>query len=227
LFAATAGWEIIVCGYGRLGIQVVEELQGSQIDFLVIEKNQNAVERLQKSGILYLQGDATEDQMLIDAGIKRATGLLITTPKDSDNLFITLSARGLNPRVKIIVRAEEEACEVKLLRAGADQVVHPFRIMGHRMADLVLNPEVVNLFEIVARDKKIALKVTELPIDEYSSFRQKSLAELYLESLVGILVVGMRKSSGEVIMNPDSSVILEDGDVLIVIGEPSVIRNLR
>src|SRR5208337_286730 len=156
----------IICGYGRMGRIICRELNAKGEEFIVIEKNPNKLH--EKENILIMEGDATQDAVLIEAGIERARGLISVLPTDAENLFVVLSARGLNPNLLIVSRAVEEGSEKKLLRAGATKVVSPYHIGGLRMAHTVLKPTVVDFIEFATQSGNIGLQMQEIAVQEGS-----------------------------------------------------------
>ncbi|MBW2451372.1 MAG: NAD-binding protein, partial [Deltaproteobacteria bacterium] len=138
----------IVCGYGRIGHMICKELQARPVPFVIVEKDPLLTDRLNRDGYLYVVGDATDDDTLLTAGIHRAKGLITAVTSDTDNVYITLTARGLNPSLFILARAGEEGSEKKLLRAGASKVISPYTIGANRMAQAILRPSVVDFIEI-------------------------------------------------------------------------------
>jgi voltage-gated potassium channel len=209
----------IVCGYGKMGKYVCEELAEQETSFVVVEKDEEKIEAMRELGYLFVRGDATTDDVLQDAGIMKARGLVAVLDSDADNVFATLSAKTLNPKVFLVARAVEEETESKLLKAGANRVVKPYETAGTKMAELLLRPGVIEFIDIVARDKKVDLNIEEFRLAHTSSLIGKSLAGSPIRHELNIMVVSINKGDGKFIYNPTSSTVLEAGDSLIALGE--------
>jgi len=218
---------IVVCGFGRLGREAVYELDRMAVPFVVIESNPDAVAELQTAGILHLQEDATTDAGLEAAGIERARGLISALASDADNLYVTLSARGLNPKLFIVARAEAQPAEAKLLRAGANRVVPLFRIGGRRMADWLVRPETVELFNLMVKDHTVQLTIAELELKPGSVLDGKTLRDTDLRSQTGALVVGVKTKDGRFRLAPPADMVLHAGDAIVVMGERPSVDKLR
>ncbi len=216
----------IVCGYGRMGKKICEVLKKNKADFVVIERNPEEIERLREHGLTYVEGDATEDEILNLAGIKQAKGLVAALPTEADNVFATLSARVLNPNIFIVARAVEEETESKLIKAGANRVVKPYEIGGNRMAQVLLRPGLVDFIEIIARDRPLDLNVEEITVTKNSKLVNTTLAQSPIRKELNIIIIAIFRKNGEVIYNPQSNTIIKEGDRLIVIGEEKNIKEL-
>jgi voltage-gated potassium channel len=207
----------IVCGYGRMGQIICGELKTKRIPFIVIEKDVREVDADEDS--LFVFGDATKDDLLKDAGIERAKGLVSVLSTDAQNLYVVLSARGLNPDLIIIARAGEEGSEQKLIRAGADRVVSPYHIGGLRIAHTVLKPAVVDFLEFATKTGNIELQMEEVAIESNSELAGASLYEKGIGSRLGVIVVAIKRADGTMKFNPTSRTVIHEGDVLIALGE--------
>jgi voltage-gated potassium channel len=215
----------IVCGYGRMGKIICKKLREEDAPFVVIEKNPEMGR--QGDSLLILTGDATSDDILIAAGIERARGLISVLPTDAENLYVILSARGLNPSLLIVARASEEGSESKLLRAGADRVVSPYSIGGIRIAHTVLKPAVVDFIEFATKSGNIELRMEEISIPEGSALAGQSLDHCGIGRELGIIIVGIKRISGEMKFNPTFRTTINAGDTLIALGEISKLRILE
>jgi voltage-gated potassium channel len=215
----------IVCGYGRMGRIICRELIGKSLSFIVIEKKPDLLE--ERKDILLFEGDATKDNILKEAGIERAKGLISVLPTDAENLYVVLSARGLNPRLQIVARAGEEGSEQKLLRAGADRVVSPYYIGGLRIAHTILKPAVVDFIEFATKSGNIDLQMEEIFIEEDSGFAGLTLDECGFGRDLGIIVVAIKQPSGEMKFNPTFRSTVRAGDTLIALGEISKLKILE
>ncbi len=217
---------IIICGYGDEGQHAGEELARSRVPFLVVERAPELCARLSEEGHLVVHGDATEDEVLERAGVRRARGLIAALPGDADNVFVTLTARGINPKLHIIARANDDASAAKLYRAGADHVISSAKIGGRRMASALLRPKVVNFLDVIMRDHELALRLEEVDIDEGSALAGKSIRDLHIRGRTGALVVGYQAPGQAVVINPPAETVLKPGDVLIVMGTEAQLEKL-
>jgi len=215
----------IICGYGRMGTKIVQELKKRKKQFVVLEKELDNPEYLENHQ--YIAGDATEDENLIKAGIHKAEGLVSVLSTDIANTFTTLSARGLNPSLKIIARAEEESSKEKLLKAGANRVVLPYEIGGYRITQALLRPTVVDFVDEVFSRSDLGLEIEEVKINKESNFNGKSIAQSKIRSDFNTIIVGIYRSSGKLIYNPGSETMIEEEDDLIVIGEREKLDKLQ
>ena len=215
----------IVCGYGRMGRIISRELQGEKAKFLAVEKNPAVLEEKEKP--LILVGDATHDAVLKEAGIDKAKALISVLPTDAENLFVVLSARGLNPGLFIVARAIEEGSDQKLLRAGANKVVSPYHIGGLRMAHTVLKPSVVDFIEFATKSGNIELQMQEILISEGSSLIGLTLEECGIGRDLGVIIVAIKQSSGDTKFNPTFRSAIKAGDTLIALGETTKLREIE
>jgi len=214
----------IVCGYGRMGKIIARELRHEDLDFIVIEKNHTA---LDEEDLLIIEGDATRDDLLKKAGIEKAKCLISVLPTDAENLYVVLSARGLNPDLLIVARAGEEGSEQKLLRAGADRAVSPYYIGGLRIAHTVLKPAVVDFIEFATKSGNIDLQIKEINISEGSELVDQTLDHSGIGRDLGIIVVAIKESGGEMKFNPTFRTAMKAGDTLIAVGEASKLKRLE
>ncbi len=214
----------IICGYGRMGRIIAKELRANDIPFVVIEKKG---ENLPEDDIIYIAGDATKDEVLREAGIERAKGLITVLSQDAENLYVVLSAKGLNPELFIVARAAEEGAEVKLKRAGADRVVSPYHIGGLRIAHTVLRPTVVDFLEFATRSEHLEIQIEEIPVGETSVFVGKTIGESGIGRDIGAIIIGIKRSDGRMEFNPTSQTTIKSGDTLIVLGEAQKLQLLE
>ncbi len=219
----------IVCGLGRTGQAAVKELSREKIPFVVIEKNEERIEEAKEKypNLIYIHGDATQDETLIKAGVKSAANMIVATADDADNLFITLSAKNLNPRLRIVTRANREENVIKLKRAGATEVILPNVIGGLRMASLAIRPSVVSFLDIVTHHGEIDLRLEEVEVPKGSPFHGKLLKELDIPKKTGVIVIGIRREDGSFILNPTSTTMVLEGDKLIIIGTKEQAEKLK
>jgi voltage-gated potassium channel len=206
----------ILCGYGRVGQEIAQAFSEEGVPFVVIANNEQHVARAEKEGYLCLFGDATSDEVLKEAGVERAHGLVAAVGTDTDNTFITLSARELRPDLFIEARSSSPESEGKLRRAGADRVISPHAIGGRRMAMLALRPAVVDFIDTVTYGRGRELELENVDVAGGSPLVGRTMTQA--RSKDGITVLAMRKKSGKLLANPPGEEIIEDGDRLIVIG---------
>ncbi len=216
----------IVCGYGRMGRIVCKELAAKPVPFVVVERDPTSVRAVQDDGHLYVDGDATEDETLTRVGIARARGLVTALPRDSDNVYVVLSARQMNPALLIVARAEDERSEPKLIQAGATRVVSPYVIGGSRMAGALLRPAVLDVVDLATHYRSMELKIEELPVvaNRFPTGATLASAGLCEE---GVIVIAIKKASGEMLFNPKSEVLVEAGDRLVIMGQASTLTELE
>jgi voltage-gated potassium channel len=217
----------IVCGFGRMGALICREFAARPLPFVVVEKNTEVLEKLEEEGYLFLRGDAIDDETLLKAGIKRAKGLISVVASDTENVYITLTARELNPDLYILARSGDEGSDIKLKRAGASKVVSPYLIGGSRMAQAILRPNVVDFIEIATGREHMELQMEEIIIPSDSGFVGENLVSSGFRKETGVMIVGIKKANGHMVFNPESHTRLEERDTLIVLGEPSAIHKLE
>lgn len=217
----------IICGFGRIGSLICREFKANGLKFVVVEKHSETAERLEEDGYLFMKGDATLDETLLKAGIVRAKGLVSVVTSDTENVYITLTARGLNPDLYIMSRSGEEGSDIKLKRAGANKVVSPYTIGGNRMAQSILRPNVVDFIEIATGREHLELQMEEITIPEHSAFVGETLVTSGFRKEIGVIIVGIKKGHGKMVFNPHSQTKIESYDTLIVLGDPNAIHKLE
>lgn len=217
----------IICGFGRMGKVIARELAQKRLPFVVIEKNEIAFDEEQKEQYLIVQGDATKDNLLKKVGIERAQCLISVLPTDAENLYVVLSARGLNPGLLIVARAGEEGSDQKLLRAGADRVVSPYHIGGLRIAHAVLKPAVVDFIEFATQSGNIDLQIEEITVQGGSAIAEHSLDQCGIGRDLGVIIVAIKRANGEMDFSPNFRTVIQPGDKLIAVGEPSRLESLE
>jgi voltage-gated potassium channel len=217
----------IICGFGRIGALICKEFAAKPLPFVVVEKHAEVIEKLEQDNYLYLRGDATDDDTLLKAGIREAKGLISVVTSDTENVYITLTARGLNPDLYILARSGEEGSEIKLKRAGANKVISPYLIGGSRMAQAILRPNVVDFIEIATGREHLDLQMEEILIPNHSGFVGENLVSSGFRKETGVIIVGIKKSTGRMVFNPESHSKIEALDTLIVLGDPNAIGKLE
>jgi len=220
----------IVCGAGRIGYHIAEELFLTKRPFVVIDTGDDKSERLKRlnEDIIVFPEDALDDDTLITAGIKRARGLAATLPDDKDNLYLTMTAHQLNPALRIVAKSVEEKSEKKLLQAGAASVVSPNFIGGLRVVSEMLRPKVVTFLDIMMRGKDPVMRIEEHEIAEGSSLAGRTLAESNIPRQTGVLVLAIKRAdTNDYVFNPGSDAMLDVGSVLVVQGSTQAMEKLR
>ncbi len=216
----------IICGYGRIGKVICQELAAESIPFVVIEKDSSKLEELESKKYLYINMDATTEEALIEAGIKNAKGILPAVRSDANNVFITLTAKGLQPNIFVLSRASDEKNEAKLVRAGANRVVSPHLIGGRRMAQVLKRPTVVDFIDIAMMESHLGLMMEEATVGPESSLIGKGLIESQLRKDFSVIIVAIKKLSDKMIFNPMPSEQLEIGDVMVVMGKKEDLQRM-
>jgi len=209
----------IVCGFGRIGRTVSQLLREKPMEVVVIEKAPEYIPFFQEKKILYVTGEATSEENLLKAGILRAKGLVAAVSSDADNVYISLTARGLNPDIFILARAAEESTIKKLTRAGADKVVSPYDIGARSMANTILRPTVIDFIELAMHNRNLDLQMEELTVGEQSEIKDLTLMESTIRQDYDLIVVAIKKKSGEMIFNPSFQAKIEVGDILVALGD--------
>ena len=216
----------IICGAGRVGSHLVRGLLNSNEIFVVIERDVQRVAELTDLGVIVLVRDATLEETLREAGVEVARGLAACLPDDADNVYVVLTARDLNPNLHIVARAAEEQAEAKLIRAGANRVVAPTIIGGHRMAMALTKPAVDDFIGSITANK-LELAFEELRIDPASRLVGRKLSETNIRSELDIVVVSIRRADGQILFNPSGDAAIGSGDILIAIGHTESLMKLN
>ncbi len=217
----------IICGYGRVGSNILESLRSKPIGIVVIERDPATIAKLDERKILYVAGEATDEENLIRANIQHARGLIAALKTDSDNVYVTLSARQLNPDLFIMARAGEERSEKKLIAAGADKVVCPYRMGAHRMAQTILRPTVTDFLELTLTETTRDIQMEEMPVHPSSKLINVALQDSGIRKDLDLIIVAVKKAPGDMLFNPSSQARLEAGDTVIAIGEKQNLERLE
>lgn len=219
---------IIICGYGRNGKQAAKKLKAHNHNFVVIEKSEQIIQKIKGDNLNCIFGDANEDNILINAGIDRASCLISALPNDSENVFVVLSARQINPNIRIISRASDETSYSKLKLAGANNVILPDQIGGNHMASLVVVPDLLEFVDNLSIIGNQNINIEEIPVEKlYDVSNVKTILELDLRKKTGCNVIGYKDSNGEYHINPDANQKLIPGSKIIVLGKSKQIQNLN
>ncbi|MBE0585388.1 MAG: potassium channel protein [Desulfofustis sp.] len=217
----------IVCGFGRIGGVLCKELADEQIPFVVIENQPEKIELLEKMHYLYIAGDATADDVLLQAGLLTAKGLATAVSSDADNVFITLTAKGLKPGIFVLSRAADLKNESKLLRAGASRVICPYNMGGARMAQILKKPTVVDFLDKAMMSGELGLKLEEAVVQPSSLLVGKTLFTSNLRRDFGVIIVAIKKASNEMVFNPGPDATIDAEDVIVAIGKQEDIIRMR
>ncbi len=218
----------IICGFGRVGRGAAYELMRSKVPLVVIDNDEDRIEMVIKAGMLGVLADSTRDETLRGVRIDRARGLVAALASDADNLFLTLSAKTLNPKMTVATRANEDESAAKLRRAGADAVVSPYGVTGSRLAQSLIRPHVTQFLDYAMLDPAVDLGIEQFRIDESSELSSRSLRDLKeLRREYGVTVLAIRRTSGEMFFNPDADSKINPGDHLIVMGKTSSLQALE
>ena len=219
---------VIVCGYGRNGKQVVKELRSFNETVVVIDENHEIVINNIGEPVRFIEGDATSDEILLKADIRTSKALITSLPNDADNLYVVLTARSLNPNLNIISRASDESSESKLRIAGVDSVVMPERVGGAHMATMVTQPEVVEFLEHLNLHDEASVMLEEIVCRELPDWlRGKPLIEVRFRQKTGANIIGIKKATGEFLINPDPNTIIMDNYKLFVLGTKEQIEIMK
>jgi len=219
----------IICGYGRNGKQAYNTLMDNKVECVVVEKERNLVTELMDSDkVLYVEGDATHDEVLIRAGIKEADALITTLPNDADNLFVVLTARVNNPKIKIISRASEDNSDTKLRHAGVDNVIMPDKVGGAHMAQLVVKPDVVEFIDLLTGQSAVDTHIEEIKCHDLpEAYIGKSIMDLNVRKNWGANIVGFKTEDGSYVFNPSPDTKIQEGSKLFVLGTSVEISNMK
>jgi voltage-gated potassium channel len=216
----------IICGSGRVGSHLVRDLQHADAEFVIIENDAQRASEFSQRGIHVLVGDATLEETLKSAGVERARGLAACLPNDADNVYVVLTSRDLNPQLHIVARAAEEQAEAKLVRAGANHVVAPTIIGGHRMAISLTKPAVGEFFDSIT-GSKIGLSFEQVLVEDSSPLVRQVLQETPMRAELDIVVISIRRANGDTLFNPSGDTVIEAGDILIAIGKMEALSRLN
>lgn len=217
----------IICGAGRVGLRVVREITKRKMDYLIVEKDEQIATNVLEQGFRVLEGDATQDDVLRDAGIERAAGLICAVSSDPENLYITLTARDINKVVFIVARANEESAVPRLLKVGANKVVSPVITGSHQMAQFLVKPLVADFLELATMVDEHHLAIEQIYVAAGSELQNQTIRASQIRSQMNVMVIGIKRLSGEMQFNPSADTIIETGDAMIVMGDREGLERLE
>jgi voltage-gated potassium channel len=218
----------VLCGYGRVGRQVAEEFTTDGVSFVVIEQKPETVEECLASGYLAVLGEASDDAILEEAGVRRAKGLVAAVDSDADNVFVVLSARKINPNLHIVARASSDEVATKLEIAGADRTLSPYAVGGRRLASLATHPLIVDFLDIVTHGEEgIEFRLEELQVPEKSPLTNHTIGELQIGEKTGAMILAIRSREGKFDTTPSAQDRIVPGDTLIVLGTRDQVDRLE
>jgi len=215
----------IVCGAGRVGRRIIRNLQKEKLPFVIIERDERKVAEFEEENLPILLVDATLEENLIQAGVRRAKGLATCLPDDAANVYVVLTARGLNENMHIVARAVEEQAEPKLIRAGANRVVAPTIIGSQSMARALLKPAIADFMDSIVAET-LDLVFEEVAVDSHSAYANKRLRETNLMKELSVIVIAIRGRNGELYFHPTGETKISEGDMLIVVGKADSVQKL-
>ncbi len=219
---------VIVCGYGRNGSQATHDLLEHNESIVIIERKIDVIEKSSNPRLIFIQGDATQDEVLERAHIYKAKALITTFPSDADNLFVVLTARQMNPEMRIISRASDEHSDVKLKRAGASNIIMPDIVGGRRMAKLVSKPDIVDFLDAILLKSGELVNLEEIACSKMNQcFIGKTIGELNIRRISGASLIGLKNADGSFVFNPSPEIRLNSFNKLFALGTPEQIENLK
>ena len=210
----------IICGYGRMGAVIARELDDKNQKFLIIENNEQKVEIIRLKGMLCINGDATSDEILQNAQIDKAAGVAVVLDTDQENLFVTMTIKTTNPDIFLLSRCAKEYNESKLLRAGANKVINPYKAGGHRMAEMLSKPQVEDSISVVSpKHADLNLTLDEISLKKCKEYDNVTINDSKIRENYGVNIVGIIKDNGESIINPEPDTLLNTNDIILLIGD--------
>ena len=218
---------VVVCGFGRLGQDLADQLSHRQIPYVVIDIDEAKIEKAKAQGQLVIEGDATLESVLDQAGLKKARAIVSALPTDAENVFIALTARNLVPEIQIVAKSEEESSCRKLRQAGANKIVMPHRVGARQMERMISRPSTADLMELFAEATDLDMELDELTIPSGSQLIGKTIMQSQIKETYGVLLVGIKDSSGEFQFNPGAGYELKENELLLVMGEVDGIQKLK
>ncbi len=217
----------IICGYGRIGRVLCNQLKRKPIDLVVIDKNLELIPILDEDKVLYLSGDAADEAILNKAGIQRAKGLIAVMATDTDNVFLVLTARQLNPDLYIIARASQDESKSKLQAAGANKVESPYEMGAVSMAQRIIRPTVTNFLDLAFAHKRKDIQMEEIPVNSSSDLVNVMLKDSGIRQQFNLIIIAIKKSDGSMLFNPSFETVIEAGDTVIAVGQEGNLQKLE
>jgi voltage-gated potassium channel len=217
----------IICGYGRIGRELARYLTERYLDVVVIDKNPNCRTAMDEDGVLYLQGEATDENLLLKAGIKSAKGLVAAVATDADNVFLTLIAKQLNPGLFIVARAIQDTAKRTLQAAGAAKVISPYDLGARRMAHAILRPTVIRFLELAFTDESTDIQVEEIRVRSTSRLLNVALKDSGIRQQLDLIILTIKKADDTMIFNPKADTRIETDDTLVVVGQAKSVSRLE
>lgn len=217
----------IVCGYGRIGKVLCNQLKRKPIDLVVIDKNRELIPILDDDKVLYLSGDASDEAILRKAGIQRAKGLIAVLATDTDNVFLVLTARQINPDLYIIARASRDESKIKLQAAGANKVESPYEMGAVSMAQRIIRPTVTNFLNLAFAHKRKDIQMEEIPVNSSSGLINVMLKDSGIRQQFNLIIIAIKKPDGSMLFNPSYETIIEAGDTVIAVGQEGNLQMLE
>lgn len=218
----------IICGHGRIGKTVEEALKAEGVPFVVIDSDPAEISALKEDQqTLSIEGDATNEEVLEMAGIKRAKGLAALLPTDADNLYLVLTVKLISPSLFVLAKALDDEAERKILQIGANKLVSPYKLSGHRIAQSLIRPTLVDFMDLIIRRQELALNMEEFVVRKGSPLRDKSMKESAIRNIANVIVVATKKPGKNIVFNPLADAILGLGDTLLVMGDKESIQSFE
>ena len=217
----------IVCGYGRMGRALSRYLIQKNLKFVVVEKNPDRIPVMNTDHVLYVSGEATVEENLLKAGIKRASNLIATLGSDADNVFLVLLAKGINPALYVVARASQNASKKPLDTAGADVVVSPFDIGARRMAHAILRPNVIRFLEYAFADESTDIHIEEIPVEPSSKLVDSTLLESEIRKTYDLIILAIVKKNGKMLFNPAADTTIGAGEKVVAVGTSGSLMRLE
>jgi voltage-gated potassium channel len=210
----------IICGHGKIGKTVCERLMEEKIPFVIVEKDATEIEKfIESCEVPYILGDATYEEILKKAGIKKAKGLAALLPSDADNLYLVMTARMINPKIFVLSKANDEEAEKKIIQIGANRVVSPYKLSGLKIAQGLLRPSLVEFMDLIIKRKEISLSMEEIVVRQSASITGRNISECDIRKKADIIVVAIKKPGENIVFNPNPESRIESGDTLLVLGK--------
>jgi voltage-gated potassium channel len=218
----------IVCGFGRIGKVICQSLKDNKRDFVIIENDPAEIKTIARKEYLFIEGEASDDEILEKAGVRRAKGLIAAVSSDADNVYIVLSAKELNPSLFVLVRSSgKEGADIKLMRAGADKVISPYYIGARQMANMILRPTVIDFLDLTVHHGELGLRMEELIVPASAPITNMTLMDTEIRKKYDLIVVAIKRGGSQMTFNPSHLTVIEPNDTIIVLGEYTSIKKLE